>query len=107
MHRKIHATFLTILIATGSVAMHAVAAEENVQMKDPPRWHMEDMSPRARFNNMTKEANAAYQQSLNECRSLRNRELAACRKEAKSNLASDMQRAHRVLARRRADSDME
>ncbi|MDY7547192.1 hypothetical protein QN360_10070 [Glaciimonas sp. CA11.2] len=107
MHRKIHAAFLTALIATGSYAMHAFAAEENVQMKDPPRWHSEDMSPRARFNNMTKEANAAYQQSLNECRSLRNRELAACRNEAKSNLASDMQRAHRVLARQRADSDME
>lgn len=106
MHQKIVAAFSCILVAASAYATHAVAAEENVQMKDPSRWHTEDMSARARYNNMTKEANAAYQQSLNDCRSLRNRELMACRREAKNNFTNDIQRAHRLLARR-SDVDTE
>lgn len=97
MKQTVLALFSCLLVAASGFAMHAVAAEENVQKQDPARWHTEDTTPRARFNNMTKEVNAAYQQALNDCRSLRNRELTSCRREAKSNYTNDMQRARRML----------
>lgn len=105
MNNRIKTALLCALVATSGFAMHANAAEENVQLKDPPRWQMEDVTPRARFNNMKKEATAAYQQSLNECKTLRNSEAAACRHDAKVNFDNDMQRAHRILEHRNASQD--
>ncbi|KAF3997743.1 hypothetical protein [Glaciimonas immobilis] len=106
MYTKIKRAMVYVVVAASSYGMLASAAEENVQMRDPQRWYREDIGPRARYNNMAQEANAAYQQSLNDCRSLRNRELMECRREAKDNFNKDMRRAHRMLERRGGDDNM-
>ena len=102
MVRKVILAFICAIAATSSFAAPVIAGYgyENVQMNDPQRWHREDMGPRARYENMKREAAAAYQQSMNDCRSMRGRDAMNCRREAKSNFDQDMRHAQRVRDRR-------
>ncbi|MGB7193428.1 MAG: hypothetical protein WBD81_08225 [Collimonas pratensis] len=95
---KIHITPLSLafFIAANAFALHANAAEENVQYRDPPRWGVPDRTPQARFETMKKENTNAYAQAMNDCRAMRGRAAADCKREARVNFDRDMQRAREM-----------
>jgi hypothetical protein len=100
MNMQLKPLWLSLFIAANAFALHANAAEENVQYKDPPRWQVEDRTPQARFQSMKKENTNAYAQALNDCRALRGPAAGDCRKEARMNFDRDMQRAREMTSRR-------
>lgn len=100
MNTQLKPLWLSLFIAANAFALHANAAEENVQYRDPPRWGIEDRTPQARFQTMKKENTNAYAQALNDCRAMRSREAVDCRREARANFDSDMQRARATTGRR-------
>ena len=65
--------------------------------KDPARWYSEDSSAKARSATAQKEANAAYQQALADCRKMRGAEAKSCTKEARDNYRNDMAEAKKML----------
>jgi hypothetical protein len=65
-------------------------AEANVGTKDPDRWFKEDVTAQARYQTSTKEAHAAYQEALKDCRTMKGSERSACLKEANVNLQADL-----------------
>ncbi|AMP01290.1 hypothetical protein ACIPF8_21250 [Collimonas sp. NPDC087041] len=101
MKMQLKPLWLSLFIAANAFALHANAAEENVQFKDPPRWKIEDRTPQARFQTMKKENTNAYAQAMNDCRAMRGREAADCRKEARANFDRDMQRAREMTIGRK------
>jgi len=100
MNIRLEPLWLSLFIAANAFSLHANAAEENVQLKDPPRWRIEDRTPQARFQTMKKENTNAYAQALNDCRAMHGRKAADCRNEARTNFDSDMQRAREMTGRR-------
>ncbi|WP_211443341.1 hypothetical protein [Collimonas humicola] len=87
---------LAFFIAANAFALHVNAAEENVQYRDPPRWSVPDRTPQARFATMKKENTNAYAQAMNDCRAMRGREAADCKREARANFDRDMRRAREM-----------
>lgn len=65
-------------------------AEANVGTKDPDRWFKEDATAQARYQTSIKEAQAAYKEALNDCRTMKGSERTACLKEASANLQADL-----------------
>lgn len=60
------------------------------QAGDPARWYQEDTTPRARFQTLKKEAGAAYQEALAECKKVERTTRAACMQEARAIFKQDM-----------------
>ncbi|WP_211461148.1 hypothetical protein [Collimonas silvisoli] len=100
MNIKLKPLWLSLFIAANAFALHASAAEENVELKDPPRWHTEDKTSQARFQTMKKENTNAYAQAMKDCHAIRGHEAADCRKEARANFERDMQAAREMTGRR-------
>lgn len=98
MNMQLKPLWLSLFITANAFALYANAAEENVEHKDPPRWTIEDQTPQARFQTMRKENTNAYAQALNDCRAMRGREAADCRREARANFDQDMQRARETTS---------
>lgn len=88
---------LGLAIMTSCLSTLATAAEEDVSQNDPPRWYQPDDTPQKHYQNLLKEANAAYAQSLQECKALKGIDAKACRHEARQNYAADKARAQRIL----------
>ncbi|MBP0599920.1 hypothetical protein J8I26_17555 [Herbaspirillum sp. LeCh32-8] len=84
------------LLLAAALAGAAHAAEEDVTRTDPARWYKADDTPKARLQNLTTEANAAYGEAVKECKGKRGKELKACRAEAGSAKKEDMERAKRI-----------
>ena len=101
MKMQLKPLWLSLFIAANAFALHANAAEENVEHRDPPRWKIEDRTPQARFQTMKKENANAYAQALNDCRAMRGHEASDCKKEARMNFDRDMQNAREMTSQRR------
>jgi Skp family chaperone for outer membrane proteins len=84
------------LLALAALCGAAHAAEEDVSAADPARWYTPDDTPKARYQNLTKEANAAYGEAVLECKGKRGKELKACRGTAAAAKKDDMERAKRI-----------
>ena len=101
--QKITRTILSALIVSAACgAMHAGWAQDRAaggvaQTGDPARWYQEDMTPRARFQTLQKEAGAAYRESQAECKKVERAMHAACMQEARRNFNQDMSDARRQL----------
>lgn len=65
--------------------------------QDPPRWHIEDLTPQARYQTAKKEAGAAYQEALIECKQLHGTDRANCNGAARKQYTSDLERARLLL----------
>ncbi|MFC5472520.1 hypothetical protein [Paraherbaspirillum soli] len=103
MKIQLKPVFLSVFIVANALALHVIAAEENVQIREPQRWGMEDRTPQARFRTMQKENQNAYKQAIDECRRMRGPEAGECRREAKSNFDQDMRRAREMMMHRDRD----
>lgn len=86
-----------ILMLTAFGGTLAPCVAQDVGTKDPARWYAEDATPQARYQTSTKEAHAAYQEALKDCRQMKGPERAACLKEAHANLQTDLTDAKRKL----------
>jgi len=87
-----------LLVLTTSMAPTRVfAAEEDISRNDPPRWYQLDDTPKQHYQNLLKEAHAAYGQALQECKALQASAARSCRQLAHRNLQDDRARARRIL----------
>ena len=77
-------------LAPGFAQDAATGAGGDVGTKDPDRWYREDATAQARYQTSTKEAHAAYQEALKDCRTMKGAERASCLKEANVNLQADL-----------------
>jgi hypothetical protein len=84
-----------LLNCTAALAQNS--ADLSPTAKDPARWYTEDSTAKARSQTAQKEANAAYQQALADCRKMRGAEAKACTKEARDNYRNDMAEAKKML----------
>ncbi|MFC3108622.1 hypothetical protein ACFQAT_03675 [Undibacterium arcticum] len=91
--------FIRVILATAlfggallncSAALAQTSVDLSPSDKDPARWYVEDSTARAQVKTSQKEAAAAYQQALAECRKMRGAEAKSCVKEARDNYQSDM-----------------
>lgn len=92
MKRKCQGLALSLLLIAGG----AVAAEDKLSRAEA-RQTVEDTTPRAQYNTSKREAQAAYQEALNDCKKMRGTEKTACMKEARGNLQNDLAEAKKVL----------
>ena len=96
-HHSLSALALGLVFMTSCLPTGTLAAEEDVSQNDPPRWYQQDDTPKKHYQNLLKEAHAAYAQSLQECKALKGMDAKTCRHEARQNFASDKARAQRIL----------
>jgi hypothetical protein len=61
--------------------------------QDPARWQVEDSTPEAKYQTAKKEAGAALQEALAECKKLSKPEQAQCMKEARSRFQAEVTEA--------------
>ncbi|NUU02743.1 hypothetical protein [Herbaspirillum robiniae] len=87
-------SFLALAAALGASFAHA--AEEDVSQADPARWYKADDAPKERYQNLVKEANAAYGEALLACKGMRGKEAKGCKGEAGAAKKEDMERAKRI-----------
>lgn len=85
-----------MVIAAGQPLMPVYAAADAMSRVES-RQLMEDKTPQARYQTSRKEANAAYQEALAECKKMQSGERSGCMKEARSNLQNDLAEAKRSL----------
>jgi hypothetical protein len=105
MQRTTH-NILTALIGAVvcTLAMHGVwakgaAADGIAQAGDPARWYQEDITPRARFETLKREAGAAHREAQNECKKAERIARVVCMQEARNALGRDL-----ATARQQAQS---
>ncbi|CAN5292171.1 hypothetical protein BH11PSE11_BH11PSE11_10220 [soil metagenome] len=89
---------LSILLVAGNAVAVSSAMAQNLSNIDPPRWTIEDRTPQARYQTSKKEAAAAYQEALNDCRQNRGADRAACLRDARTNYQRDLDEAKRRLS---------
>jgi hypothetical protein len=82
------ATFM--ILTSGLVSAH-------YHDQDPARWTIEDTTPQAHYQTLKKEAGAAYQEALAECKRQYGSEKAGCLREARTNFQVDMENAKKAL----------
>jgi hypothetical protein len=92
-----HILTLCLLVASMS-ALSASAAAPDATEKDEARWTTPDTTPQQRYETAKKEANAAYQMVLGDCRALSGKEKSDCTKEAKTNYDHDLAEAKKQLS---------
>jgi hypothetical protein len=85
-----------LLAAAPLCAGLAHAGEEDVSKANPGRWYQPDDTPKERYQNLVKEANAAHGEALQGCKELRGKQARSCRGEAKAAQKEDMDRAKRI-----------
>jgi hypothetical protein len=85
----ISSSILLFAIGVGvpSIAWGQDAADKD---NDPQRWYKELITSQDRYANAKKEALAAYQQALAECRAKQQKAGASCKQEARKNFEADM-----------------
>jgi hypothetical protein len=75
----------------------ATASEKDVSARDPQRWYQSNDTPKLHYQNLLKEAQAALNQALQECKTIKGSAAQACRSEARHHYADDKARAKRIL----------
>jgi hypothetical protein len=100
-----HKTWLTTIAASivlsttwmPGIAQTTTEDAQNAPEKDPARWYIEDTTNQERYRTATKEAHAAYQDALKECKKVERSERTSCKKEANAQLRADLAEAKRIL----------
>jgi hypothetical protein len=88
---------LAILAASNGAML--LSSAQTTDDKDPARWYTEDTTPQAKYQTAKKEAGAALQESLAECKKMTGTVRAECMQEARSRFHADMMDAKDQLAR--------
>jgi hypothetical protein len=96
MQRK-HILAVSLLVASMS-GLTAFAGDAEPTDKDVARWSTPDTTPQQRYETSKKEAIAAYQQALGDCRALSGKEKSECTREAKSSYEQDLAGAKKQLS---------
>jgi hypothetical protein len=96
-HAFLGAAMATAIAIASSVAL-ADSTPAGAPKIDPPRWSMEDTTPEARYRTMKKEAGAAYQEALWDCKKMAASERSACQKAARDQYNQDLTVARRRMA---------
>lgn len=94
-HKALASSFLLAVGCALAMSAHAAPPAES---KVEAQQSTEDMSPRGQYKIAQKEANAAYQQALSDCKKMSKSERAGCMKEAKSNYQSDLAQAKKAMS---------
>ncbi len=95
LHTIISAAACTLAMQAGWA--QGLAPESNSRTGDPARWYQEDTTPRARVQTLKKEAGAAYQEALAECKKAERTTRAACLQEARTIFQQDMSDAKQPI----------
>jgi len=95
MHRKLVSSFL---FAAGAMLTVSVYAARSADSKVEAQQSTEDTSPQGQYKIAQKEANAAYQQALADCKKMSKSERSGCVKEAKSNYQADLAEAKKTYS---------
>ncbi|HEX4780670.1 MAG TPA: hypothetical protein VH301_07950 [Usitatibacter sp.] len=94
MKKKLIAAVALALAPLGSgAATHATAYSRD---GDPPRWYVPADTPRAKFDNASREARNALADAIKECRAARAGK--RCEAQARERYHEDMARARDFLA---------
>lgn len=103
MHSKFTRVILALALSggallncTAALAQHPV--EPSPIDKDPARWYTEDSTAKAQSKTAQKEAGAAYQEALADCRKMRGADAKACMNEARDNYQNDVADAKKLLS---------
>lgn len=87
MHKQLRIALVCLsVLGCGTAFAEATTSAE----KDPKQWSTPDATPQDRYETAKKEAAAAYQEALADCRSLRGAEKASCTKEAQAAYNKDL-----------------
>ena len=75
--------------------LHPSTGNPHIEIKvkgagDPPQWYKEDVTPAQQYQTARKEAGAAYNQALTQCRTLAGSERTACLAEARATYNEDL-----------------
>ncbi|GAC1420933.1 MAG: hypothetical protein NVSMB6_22580 [Burkholderiaceae bacterium] len=100
MYKRLAPGMLSLMLATGAAVAPVSIWAQEAGVKDPARWYTDLTTPQDRFQNARKEAAAAYQQALGECKSQRGAAAIACKKEARKNFDTDLMEAKKLGQRR-------
>lgn len=87
-----------LMMIAGSLSLVSANAATDALRQAEARQLVEDKTPQAQYQTSRKEANAAYQEALVECKKMQGSERSGCMKEARSNLQSDLAEAKRLLS---------
>jgi len=87
---------LPFLLTLGVMLMPSAHAAQNTTSSVEIRQSTEDTSPQAQYKRAQREAHAAYQEALADCKKMSKSERSACEKEAKTNFQSDMKDAEKM-----------
>jgi hypothetical protein len=87
-----------LMVVAGSLPFMAAHAATDAMSRAESRQLIEDKTPQAQYQTSRKEANAAYQEALAECRKMQSGERSGCMKEARSNLQNDLAEAKRSVS---------
>jgi hypothetical protein len=91
---------LSCLLAATLFALGATAAASTQDERDAAaleRAAQPDATPQQFYDSAIREAGGAYKLALEDCKSLKGAEHAACLKEANATYRSDMAEAHKLL----------
>jgi len=91
--------FAALTLAFGWALSAGANAATDATAKDEARWRTEDATPQARYQTLKKEAQAAYRENTNQCKSMPSSERATCVKDAKANLQKDLADAKKASAK--------
>ncbi len=94
-YKKLVSPFL--FVAGCILTLPAVHAAKSAENKAEAQQMTEDMSPQGQYKIAKKEAAAAYQQALSDCKKMSKAERNSCVKEAKSNYQADLAQAKKAL----------
>lgn len=89
--------FAGLMVVAGSLLVMSAHAATDAMSRAESRQLIEDKTAQAQYQTSRKEANAAYQEALAQCRKMQSGERSGCLKEARSNLQNDLAEAKRSL----------
>ena len=79
-----------VLTASMTTLSAAQPVQTYIQMEEPARWTQEDVTPQQKLTTATKEANAAQQQSIENCQTLDPAPRATCTALARTTYRDEM-----------------
>jgi hypothetical protein len=91
--------FAALAVAAASFGFAARAADAGAPLVDPPRWSVPAETPAQKYAVAMKEAGAAMNEALKECRALHaaGAERKACEAAAREQWAQETREARRLL----------
>lgn len=93
---------VVLTLAAHGVWAQGPAIERGAQAGDPARWYQEDVTPRARFETLRKEAGAARREAQSECKKAAQATRAACMQDVRNAFGRDMTDARQQIGSARS-----